>query len=40
MYECESCTIRKASAEEVMVSNCGAGEDSKESLGQQGNQTS
>ena len=29
---------KKLSAEELMSSNCGAGEDSWESLGQQGNQ--
>ena len=28
MYGCESWTITKASAEELMLSNCGAGEDS------------
>ena len=28
MYGCESWTIMKASAEELMLSNCGAGEDS------------
>ena len=38
MYRCESLTIKKA--EELMLSNCGAGEDSWESLGQQGDQTS
>ena len=27
-YECESGTIKKADAEELMLSNCGAGEDS------------
>ena len=41
MYVYESWTIKKKlSAEELMSSNCGAGEDSWESLGQQGNQTS
>ena len=40
MYGCESWTIKKAEEEEVMLSNCGAGEDSLESLGQQGDQTS
>ena len=39
MCECESWTIKK-SAEELMLSNCGAGEYSEESLGQQGDQTS
>ena len=28
MYECESWTIRKLSAEELMLLNCGVGEDS------------
>ena len=28
MYGCESWTIRKAEAEELMLWNCGAGEDS------------
>ena len=28
MYGCESCTKRKQSAEELMLSNCGTGEDS------------
>ena len=28
MYECESWTIRRLSAEEMMLSNCGVGEDS------------
>ena len=32
--------MRRLSAEELVLSNCGAGEDSCESLGQQGNQTS
>ena len=27
MYGCESCIIKSLSAEELMVSNCGAGED-------------
>ena len=40
MYRCESCTIRRLRAKESMLSNCGAGEDSWESLGQQGEQTS
>ena len=40
MYGCESWTIRKLSGEELMLSNCGAREDSWESLGQQGDQTS
>ena len=28
MYECESCNIKKLSAEELMLLNCGVGEDS------------
>ena len=28
MYRCESWTIRKLSAEELMLMNCGVGEDS------------
>ena len=28
MYECESCTIKRVSAEELMLSNHGVGEDS------------
>ena len=28
MYGCESCTIRRLSAEELMLLNCGVGEDS------------
>ena len=28
MYGCESWTIKKASAEEMMLLNCGAGDDS------------
>ena len=44
MYECESWTIRKAECRRidavVLEKNCGAGEDSSEFLGQQGDQTS
>ena len=40
MYGCESWTIRKQSTEELLLLNCGVGENSWESLGQQGNQTS
>ena len=40
MYRCESWTIKKAEQQELMLSNCGAGEDSWESLGLQGVQTS
>ena len=36
MYGCESWTIKKLSAEELMLLNCGVGEDSWESLGLQG----
>ena len=40
-YECESWTIKKATlAKELMLLNCGIGEDSWESLGLQGDQTS
>ena len=40
MYGCESWTIKKAeSTEELMFLNCGVGEDSWESLGQQGDPT-
>ena len=39
MYECESLTI-KLSAKELMILNCGVGEDSSESLGLQGDPTS
>ena len=40
MYGCESWTIKRLSAKELMLLNCGVGEDSWESLDQQGNQTS
>ena len=40
MYGCESWTIKKAKAIELMLSNCGAGEDSWECTGQQGEQIS
>ena len=33
MYRCESSTIKKAERQELVLSNCGAGEDSRESLG-------
>ena len=39
MYGCESWTIKKTECEELMLSNCGIGEDSSESLGLQGDQT-
>ena len=40
MYGCNSWVIKKLSNKELMLSNCGAGEDSSESLGQQGDPTS
>ena len=40
MYGCESWTIKKADVKELMLLNCGAGEDSWESLGLQGDPTS
>ena len=40
IYECESWTIKKAEREELMLLNCGVGEDSWESLGLQGDPTS
>ena len=40
MYGCESWTIKKLSAEELMLLNCDVGEDSRESLGLQGDPTS
>ena len=40
MHGCESWTIRKLSVEELMLLNCGVGEDSWESLGLQGDPTS
>ena len=40
MHGCESWTVKKVSAEELMLSNCGAGEDPSESLGLQGDPTS
>ena len=39
-YRCEIWTIKKAEAEELMLLNCVAGEDSYESLELQGEQTS
>ena len=36
MYGCESWTMKKLSTEELMLLNCGVGEDSSESLGLQG----
>ena len=40
MYGCESRTIKKAECQRIDAFKCGAGEDSSESLGQQGDQTS
>ena len=40
MYGCESWTIKKAEHRKLMLLNCGAGEDSCESLGLQGDPTS
>ena len=40
MYGCDNWTIKKAEAEELMLLNCGFGEDSGESLGLQGYPTS
>ena len=40
MYGCESWSIKKQNARELTPLNCGAGEDSWEALGQEGNQTS
>ena len=40
MYGFESWTIKKLNAEEMMLLNCGVGEDSRESLELQGDPTS
>ena len=40
MYGCESWTIKKAEHRRFMLLNCGVGEDSWESLGLKGEQTS
>ena len=40
MCGCENWTIKKLNAEELMLLNCGVGEDSLESLGLQGDPTS
>ena len=40
MYGCESWTIKKADCKELMLLNCGVGEDSWESLGLNGDPTS
>ena len=39
MYGCESWTVKKAECQRLMLSNCGVGEDSWESLGLQGDPT-
>ena len=40
VYGYESWTIKKMSTEELMLLNCGVGEDSREFLGLQGDETS
>ena len=40
MYQCESWTVKKLSTEELMLLNCGVGEDSCKSLEMQGDPTS
>ena len=40
MYGCESWTVKKAGTKEFMLLNCGAGEDSRESLKTARDQTS
>ena len=40
IYVCETWTVKKLSAEELMHLNCGVGEDSRESLRMQGDPTS
>ena len=40
MYGCESWTVKKAEHQRLMLLNCGVGEDSRESLGLQGDPTS
>ena len=40
MYGCESWTVKRDEREELMLLNCGVGEDSLESLGLQGDPTS
>ena len=40
MYGCESWTVKKLSTKELMLLNCGVGEDSRDSLGLQGDPTS
>ena len=40
MYGCESWTIKKAECKELMLLNCGVGEEAQESLDLQGDQSS
>ena len=40
VYRCDRWTIKRLRTEEVTLSNCGAGENSRESPGLQGDQTS
>ena len=40
MYRCESWTVKKAERRRIDAFNCGVGEDSRESLGLQGDPTS
>ena len=40
MHGCESWTIKKAECRRMVLLNCGVGEDSRESLGLQGDPTS
>ena len=40
MYGCESWAVKKTEQEELMLLNCGIGEDSWESLGLRGDPTS
>ena len=40
MYRCESWTIKKAEHQRIDILNCGAVEDSRESIGLQGDPTS
>ena len=40
IYGCLSWTVKKLSTKELMLLNCGVGEDSRESLGQKGDPTS
>ena len=40
MYGCESWTVKKAESKELMLLNCGVGDDSWKSVGLQGDPTS